>query len=381
MHQPLGFRVPTRPDHVCLLRKSLYCLKQAPRAWYHRFATFATTIGFSNSIFDNSLFVNCHGPDIAYLLLYVHDIILTASSDLLRESLMSKFSYEFAMKDLGPLNYFLGIAVNRTSTGLFLSQQRYASEILEKVGMSQCKHFATFGKLCANAGSSCDDPTLYRSLAGALQYLTFTRPDISYVVQQVCLYMYDPRFEHMTAIHCILRYVKGTIHYGLQLYRSNLSTLLSYTDADWGGCPDTRRSTSGYRVFLGDNLISWSAKRQPTVSKSSAEAEYRCVANAVSETCWIHNLLLELHCPITTTTLVYWDNVSAVYLASNPVHHQRTKHIEIDIHFVREKVKRGDVRVLHVPTRYQIADIFTKGLPQVLFDDFRSSFSVCQPPI
>ena len=384
MHQPLGFRDPTRPDHVCLLRKSLYGLKQAPRAWYHRFATFATTIGFSNSISDNSLFVYCHGSDIAYLLLYVDDIILTASSDSLRESIMSKLSSEFSMKDLGPLNNFFGIAVNRTSTGLFLSQQRYASEILEKAGMSQCNPVATpvatSGKLCANAGSSCEDPTLYRSLAGALQYLTFTCPDISYAVQQVCLYMHDPRIEHMAAIHRILRYVKGTLPYGLQLHRSNISTLLSYTDADWGGCPDTRRSTSGYCVFLGDNLISWSAKRQPTVSKSSAEAEYRGVANVVSETCWIRNLLLELHCPINTATLVYCDNISAVYLAGNPVHHQRTKHIEIDIHFVREKVKRGDVRVLHVPSRYQIADIFTKGLPQVLFDDFRSSLSVSKPP-
>ncbi|XP_057537335.1 uncharacterized mitochondrial protein AtMg00810-like [Amaranthus tricolor] len=316
---PLGFRDPTRPSHVCLLRKSLYGLKQAPRAWYQRFTTFATTIGFSNSISDNSLFVYCHGSNIAYLLLYVDDIILTASSDSLRESIMSKLSSEFAIKDLGPLNYLLGIAVTPTSTGLFLSQQRYASEILEKDGMSQCNpvatSVATSGKLCVNAGSPCEDPTLYRSLAGALQYLTFTRPDISYAVQQVCLYMHDPRIEHMAAIHRILRYVKGTLPYGLQLHRSNISTLLSYTDADWGGCPDTRRSTSGYCVFLGDNLNSWSAKRQTTVSKSSAAAEYRGVANVVSETFWIRNLLLELHCPITTATLVYCENISAVYLA------------------------------------------------------------------
>ena len=118
-------------------------------------------------------------------------------------------------------------------------------------------------------------------------------------------------------------------------------------------------------VFIGDNLVSWSAKRQPTVSKSSVEAEYCGFSNAVSESCWIRNLLLELYCPITMATIAYCDNVSAVYLTSNPVHHQHTKQIEIDIHFVREKVKRGDVRALH-----QIADIFTKGLPQVLFDDF-----------
>ena len=192
--------------------------------------------------------------------------------------------------------------------------------------------------------------------------------------------MHDSRGEHMAALHRILRYVQGTIDHGLLLYKSSTSSLLSYTDADWGGFLDTRRSTSSFCVFLGDNLISWSAKCQPTVSKFNAEAEYRDVANVVRETCWIRNLLLELHCPIPTTTLVYCDNVSAVYLLGNPVHHQRTKHNETDIHFVREKIKRGEVRVLHVPSRYQIADIFTKDLPQVLFDDFRSSLSVRKPP-
>ena len=137
--------------------------------------------------------------------------------------------------------------------------------------------------------------------------------------------MHDPRVAYMSSLHRILRYIKGTLDHGLQLYKSSISSLLSYTDADWGGCPDTRRSTSGYCVFLDDNLISRSAKRQPTVSMSSVEAEYRGVANVVSETCWIRNLLLEIHFPIYTTTLVYCDNVNAVYLSSNPVHHQRTK--------------------------------------------------------
>lgn len=145
----------------------------------------------------------------------------------------------------------------------------------------------------------------------------------------------------MHALKRIIRYVQGTVDYGLHLYASSVSKLVSYTDADWGGCPDTRRSTSGYCVFLGDNLLSWSAKRQPTLSRSSAEAEYRGVANVVSESCWLRNLLLELHCPIRTATLVYCDNVSAIYLSGNPVQHQRTKHIEMDIHFVREKVARG----------------------------------------
>ncbi|CAJ2677847.1 unnamed protein product [Trifolium pratense] len=185
--------------------------------------------------------------------------------------------------------------------------------------------------------------------------------------------------DHMHSLRRILRYIQDTSHYGLHLYPSSITSLISYTDADWGGCPDTRRSTSGYCVFLGENLLSWSSKRQATLSRSSAEAEYCGVANVVSESCWLRNLLLELHCPIHKATVVYCDNVSAIYLSGNPVQHQRTKHIEMDIHFVHKKA-RGQVRVLHVPSRYQIADIFTKGLPLILFQDFRDSLSVRQPP-
>ncbi|GKC48632.1 ribonuclease H-like domain-containing protein [Tanacetum coccineum] len=155
-----------------------------------------------------------------------------------------------------------------------------------------------------------------------------------------------------------------------------LGNLVAYSDADWAGCPMTRRSTSGYCVFLGNNLLSWSSKRQPTLYRSSAEAEYRGVAYAVAETCWLRNLLRELHTPLSSATLVYCDNVSVVYLSCNPVQHQRTKHIEIDIHFVRDLVAGGQVRVLHVPSRYQFADIFTKGLPSALLEEFRSSLNV-----
>ncbi|GJZ48109.1 ribonuclease H-like domain-containing protein [Tanacetum coccineum] len=147
-------------------------------------------------------------------------------------------------------------------------------------------------------GSLVTDPTLYRSLAGSLQYLTFTRPDLSYAVQQLCLYMHDPREPHLNAMKRVLRYLRGTTDLGLQLLRSTTSQLIAYSDADWAGCPATRRSTSGYCVFLSDNLLTWSSKRQDTLSRSSAEAEYRGVANAVAETSWIRNLLRELYTPL-----------------------------------------------------------------------------------
>lgn len=283
------------------------------------------------------------------------------------------------MKDLGELHYFLGIAVRRQSGDLFLSQQKYASVIIERVGMSSCKPSLTpvdtEGKLSAISSPPIADLTLYRSLVGALQYLTFTRPDISYVVQQVCLHMHDPRESHMFALKCIIRYVQGTLQFGLHLTASSSCSLVSYIDADWAGCPDTRRSTLGYYVYFVDNLISWSTKRQSTVSRSSAEAEYPVVANVIAETWWLRNLLLELHCPISKASLVYCDNVSAIYLFGNSVQHQRTKHIELDIHFIHERVACGHIRVLHVPSRFKIADKL-----RVLFDEFCYNLSVRDSP-
>ncbi|GJW06896.1 ribonuclease H-like domain-containing protein [Tanacetum coccineum] len=291
MHQPLWFWDFAHPDYVCLLQRSLYGLKQAPRAWFQRFASYITR--------------------------------------------------EFSITDLGSLNYFLGILVTQNSSGMFLTQKKYAGEILEWAGMVNCNPSRTPVDTESKLGDTGDvvsDLTLYQSLVGSLQYLTFTRPDISYAVQQVCLHMHGPWEPHYSALKRILHYVCGTLDYGLQLFSSTTSDLVAYSDADWAGCPTTRRSTLGYYVFLGNNLLSWSSKPQPTLSRSSAEAEYRGVANAIAETCWLRNLLRELHTPLSSATLVYCNNVSAVYLSSNPVQHQRTKHIEIDIHFVRDLV-------------------------------------------
>ncbi|GKD55645.1 ribonuclease H-like domain-containing protein [Tanacetum coccineum] len=193
------------------------------------------------------------------------------------------------MTDLGPLNYFLGISATRTTADIFLSQTKYATEILKRAQMlncNPCRSLVEIEKKLGPEGSPVTDPTLYRSLAGALQYLTFTRPDLSYV-----------------------------------LFRFTTSQLIAYSDADWAGCPAMRRSTSGYCVYLGDNLLTWSSKCQDTLSRSSVEAKYRGVASAVAETSWIRNLLRELHNPLFTTTLVYCDNVSAVCMSANPVQH------------------------------------------------------------
>ncbi|XP_071687627.1 uncharacterized mitochondrial protein AtMg00810-like [Rutidosis leptorrhynchoides] len=277
MHQPPGFRDLTRPDHVCLLQKSIYGLKQAPRVLFQRFAEYAQRIGFQHSRCDTSLFIYKHGTDTAYLLLYVDDIILTASSTAFLHRVITSLHQEFSMTDLCPLNYFLGISVTCTPSGMFLSQKKYASEIIERADMVGCNSSRipiSIGTKLTTAGSPVKDPTLYRSLAGALQYLTFTRHDISYAVQQICLFMHDPREPHMATLRRIIRYVQGTLDLGLQLFSSSTCSLVAYSDADWAGCPSTRRSTSGHCVFLGNNLLSCSSKRQHTQSRSSVEAEY-----------------------------------------------------------------------------------------------------------
>ncbi|KAL7616557.1 hypothetical protein Lser_V15G03776 [Lactuca serriola] len=308
---------------------------------------------FHHSLTDSSLFIYHHGGDTAYPLLYVDDIVLTASSTSLLQSIITQLSREFAMTDLGALKYFLGISATRSPQGLFLSQRKYAFEILGRANMLQCNPACTPAETTHkldNSGTPIADPSLYRSFAGALQYLTFTHPDIVFAVQQICLFMHDPREPHINALKHILRYVRGTLDHDLQLHVSSSSDRRVYSNADWGGCPFSRRSTSGYCVFLSDNLISWSSKRQGVISRSSVEAEYRGVANVVAKTCWVRNLLCELHSSPTKATIVYCDNISSVYMTSNPVQHQRTKHIEIDIHFVRDLVAWGDVRVFQVPS-------------------------------
>jgi hypothetical protein len=330
---------------------------------------------------NTSLFIFGHGSDTIYLLLYVDDIILTATSTELLRRTISAPQRKFAMKDLGPLHHFLSITVERRPDGLFLHQRTYTLDILKRAVMADCTPCTTpvdlQAKLPGDSGPPVEDASQFWSIAGALQYLTFTRPDITCAVQQICLHMHDPRKPHLTVMTRIMRYLQGTPDYDFLLRRSSSSDLVIYIDADRVGCPDTRRSTSGYAVFLGDNLVSWSAKRQTIVSRSSAEAEYRAIANGVAEATWLRQLLHELQTSPSRCTLVYCDNISVVYLSTNPIQHQRTKHVEIDLHFVREKVAIGQVCVLHVPTISQFADIFMKGLPSSVFNEFRSSLNIC----
>ncbi|CAH9106732.1 unnamed protein product [Cuscuta europaea] len=217
-------------------------------------------------------------------------------------------------------------------------------------------------------------------MVGALQYLTMTRPDITYVVHLVSQFMHAPHTSHMLVVKRISRYLQGTISHGLHLQPStHPHSVLAYSDADWAVCPDTSRSTSGYAVFLGPNLISWRSKKQPTVSRSSTKAEYRAIAYTVQDTLHIRSILFELGFPIFRHVRLLCDNVSASYLSVNPIQHARSKHIDIDYHFVRERVGHGDLLVQYAPTKFQLADIFTKSLAPQQFLFLRDNLCVVPP--
>jgi histone deacetylase 1/2 len=202
-------------------------------------------------------------------------------------------------------------------------------------------------RLCAGDGDvlSSDDATKYRSLVGGLQYLTMTRPDLSFVVNKVCQYLHEPRTPHMSAVKRILRYVRYTIDSGLQLFATTSTLLSAFSDADWAGSVDDRRSTGGYAIFYGGNLIAWSARKQSTVSRSSTESEYKALANATAELIWVQSLLQELRISQARPPVLWCDNIGATYLSSNPVFHARTKHIEVDFHFVRERVNQKQLQI------------------------------------
>ena len=230
-------------------------------------------------------------------------------------------------------------------------------------------------------GDPLPDPSNYRSMVGGLQYLTLSRPDISFAVNQVCQFMHNPRTSHLQVVKRIFRYIKGTLEQGLIFHKSNDFTLRSFSDADWAGSVDDRRSTTGSCMFLGPNLLTWTAKKQSTVSRSSTEAEYRALANTAAEIRWFGYLFRELGIPLRSAPCIYVDNISAIYMAANPIFHARTRHIEIDYHFVRELVARKALHTLYVPSSHQLADIFTKGLNRDRFSLLKSKLNLRVAPL
>jgi histone deacetylase 1/2 len=383
MHQPEGYIDSAKPYHICKLTKAIYGLKQAPRAWYDSLRHTLLGWGFQNTKSDSSLFVLKGTGHITFVLIYVDDIIVTGSNNNFLETFITQLNTAFSLKDLGHLHYFLGIEVHRDAGGMYLKQTKYIRDLLKKFNMeksSTCPTPMVTGKQFVAEGEPMANPTLYRQAIGALQYLTNTRPDIAFSVNKLSQYMSLPTTDHWQGIKRILRYLHGTTNLCLHIKPSTDLDITGFSDADWATSVDDRKSMAGQCVFLGETLVSWTSRKQRVVSRSSTESEYRALADLAAEVAWIRSLLEELKLPILRKPVLWCDNLSAKALASNPVMHARSKHIEIDVHYIRDQVLQNKITISYVPTADQIADCLTKPLTHTRFNIFRDKLGVTMSP-
>ncbi|KAI3816802.1 hypothetical protein L1987_16507 [Smallanthus sonchifolius] len=382
MTQPLGFESENHPEYVCKLKKAIYGLKQSPRAWFGKIGEFLELNGFRITNSDTSLFVKQVENRSVVVLVYVDDLIITGDHEEEIDQLKANLCVRFKMKDIGRLKHFLGLEVKYLDDQIILHQTKYASEVLFRFEMTDCKPSTTpidpNMKVRSEDGRELEDPSVYRKIVGSLIYLTLTRPDISFAVGIMSRFMQNPKKPHLIAVRRILKYVKATVNFGLRFKRETNPKLVGYCDSDYAGDLDTRRSTTGYVFMFGSGAISWCSKRQPTVSLSTTESEYRAAAMAAQECTWLVQLLEELHQKVTYQVKLMCDNVSAIKLAKNPVFHARTKHIEVHYHFIREKVLKGEIEMVQVGTKEQVADLFTNGLSSMKLLGFVKEMGIIQ---
>ncbi|KAJ0852480.1 putative RNA-directed DNA polymerase [Helianthus annuus] len=376
MKLPQGY-YSKNESKVCKLVKSLYGLKQAPRKWNERLTDVLLKNGFVQSKCDHSLFVMLKPGVTVFLLVYVDDIVVTGNSIVEIEKIKHVLHETFRIKDLGVLKYFLGIEVLYNQTSICLSQRKYCLELLNEFGYLGCKpvstpveqNFLVTSKIDKNQ-KLLDNITGFQKLIGKLIYLSLTRPDISYTVQFLSQFMHSPKEVHLNLALRLLRYLKKSPGKGLIFKKSINLELIGFADSDWAKCLTTRKSVTGFCIFLGDCLVSWKSKKQSTVSRSTAEAEYRAMCSSTCELMWLKNLLSELNVICSLPMVLHCDSEAAMSIAANPVFHERTKHFELDLHFLREKVANGVINPIKVVSEKQLADIFTKGLSVTQHEDF-----------
>ncbi|RVX07808.1 Retrovirus-related Pol polyprotein from transposon RE1 [Vitis vinifera] len=289
---------------------------------------------------------------VVILIVYVDDIVLTGDDCNELEKLKGKLAEEFEFKDLGALKYFLGMEFARFKEGIFVNQRKYVLDLLDETGMLGCKAAETpiepNVKLQPTKAKNVKDRDRYQRLVGRLIYLSHRHPDIAFSMSMVSQFMHASGPEHFEAIYRILRYLKGT--------------------PDWAESIVDRRSTSRYCSFVSGNLVTWRSKKQNVVARSSAEAEFRAVAHGICEIMWIRRLLEELKMIGSSPMKLYCDNKAAISVAHNPVLYDRTKHVEVDKHFIKEKIDNGLVCMTYIPTEEQVVDVFTKGLHKRQFN-------------
>lgn len=382
MKFPPGFR-SSQPGMVCKLRKSLYGLKQAPRCWFAKLSWALKEYGFQRSYSDYSLFT-IHDKDIQLVVLvYVDDLIICGNDHNSIQHFKDYLSRCFHMKDLGKLKYFLGVEVARSPEGIFLCQRKYALDIISEAGLLGAKPASTPLEQNHHLGLANNEllvnPNRYCRLVGRLIYLFFTRPELSYCVHVLSQFMQQPQTEHWEAALRVVRYLKGNPGQGVLLDSHCNLQLYGWCDSDWAACPLTRRSLTGWIVFLGHSPISWKTKKQHTVGRSSAEAEYRSMASTTCELKWIKGVLSSLGVTHSMPIQLYCDSQVALHIANNPVFHERTKHIDVDCHFIRDEISRHNLQPSYVHTHAQLADTFTKALGRGQFHALLSKLGIWTP--
>ncbi|XP_074314529.1 uncharacterized protein LOC141649747 [Silene latifolia] len=379
MRPPPGFH-PSNNDKVCRLRKSLYGLRQAPRCWYAKLASALRNYGFKQCALDHSLFSITKDNIEVHVLVYVDDLVICGNNVPFITKFKDYLSQCFSMKDLGVLKYFLGLEIARNQSGIFISQRKYALDILQETGLLGSKPapipMEPNHKLATSTADPLQDPQPYRRIVGKLVYLTITRPELTYSVHTLAQFMNALTSDHWHAALTVVRYLKSCPAQGILLRSDSTLRLNAYCDASYAPCPISRRSLSAYIVFLGSSPISWKTKKQATVSLSSAESEYRAMAFTVCELKWLKSLLGALGIPQPEPIPLRCDNESALHIARNPVFHERTKHIEIDCHFIRDEILKGLIIPSYVHTKAQLADILTKALGRATFEDLLSKLGV-----
>lgn len=300
------------------------------------------------------------------MLVYVDDLLLAGNSGVQIDALKLMLSTKFHMKDLGQLRYFLGLEVDRSTAGFFVSQHKYLVDLLHEFNLQDATPMKIpidiHLRLHKELEEPLVDPRPYQRLMGKLIYLTVTHPDIVYSVHILTQFMQHPCASHMQAAIHLLKYLVGTQTQGILLASNSAAELRAFCDSDWASCPMTWRSTTGFCVLLGSSPISWKTKKQAVVSRSSAEAEYRAMALTSCEVTWLQSLFKDLGFSNLPPAVLHCDNKAAIAIAANPVLHERTKHVDIDCHFVRDKLNSGTLVTAHVPSYSQVADLFTKGL-------------------
>jgi hypothetical protein len=312
---------------------------------------------------------------------YVDDLIVTGADAGEVQRFKEEMTKRFKMSDLGLLSFYLGIEVQQRDDGITISQAAYAEKLLSKVSMSDCNSAAVPMeprlKLSKTSTQEPTDASHYRSMVGGLRYLVNTRPDIAFAVGYVSRYMEAPTTEHYAAVKHLLRYIAGTRSYGCFYSSSGDLHLKGYSDSDLAGDVDDRKSTTGVLFTLGGCPVTWQSGKQKVVALSSCEAEYIAATTAACQGVWLDRLLSELleknnGVPAT----VFVDNKSAIQLSKNPVFHDRSKHIELRFHFIRESIEQGKINIEHIKTEDQLADVLTKSLGRVKFQDLRARIGV-----